>query len=174
MRMGGIGTQRRAGCKGHLAMVALAAPFLVALPQSLFIPSWYEVSLPLAGALLLLHSAVAAVTIARVVRRREWSWLARLASSLGLVFCAVAATLVTWRGSTREGLFLCGRELEDTSFCPGGEEVFVFSSVCIGGNPKIEIEVRPNILPFMYRVYHVPKQPDTLTAADACEALRRY
>jgi hypothetical protein len=82
------------------------------------------------------------------------------------VLIVAAAAFTTWSGATGEGIFMCGRELEETVSCPGGGQVFRFESVCIAGNPATEVEVRPGVLPFMFAV------SEESTAA-ACAALRR-
>ena len=100
------------------------------------------------------------------MRRRAWRWPARIAASLGLLLIAAGAAFTTFSASTREGIFMCGRELDVTLDCPGGGQAFEFTHVCIAGNPTVQVEVRPGALPFMHRV---PQQ----SAAAACAGLRR-
>jgi hypothetical protein len=148
-----------------LVVTALLAPFLIAVPQAVLIPTWYEVSLHVADVLMLLHLVAVVGTIGWLVRRRAWRWPARIAASLGLLLVLVGAAFTTFAASTREGIFVCGRELDVTVDCPGGGQAFEFTSVCIAGNPKVEVEVRPGALPFMYPV---PEH----SAAAACAGLR--
>jgi hypothetical protein len=100
------------------------------------------------------------------MQRRAWRWPARVVASLGLLLIAAGAAFTTFSASTREGIFVCGRELDVTLDCPGGGQAFEFTHVCIAGNPKVEVELRPDALPFMYPV---PEQ----SAAAACASLRR-
>lgn len=149
-----------------LALGALAAPFVFAIPQRVLIPSWYEASLYVADALLVLNVVAVAILIVRALRRHAWRWLTRASAGLGLLLLAAAAAIVTWDGATREGIFVCGRELEETVACPGGGQAFEFVSLCIAGNPRTEVTVRPNAMPFMHPVTEA-------SAADACAALAR-
>lgn len=145
-------------------MLALTAPFLLALAQRVLIPSWYDVSLYVGDMLLLCHVLVVVAMIAQVVRKRTWTWPARAAATVAILLVAAGAVLSNWDGSTREGVFLCGRELQETVTCSSGAQAFAFVSMCIAGNPKNEVEVRPNALPFMYPVAEQ-------SAAAACAGL---
>jgi hypothetical protein len=146
-------------------LVALAAPFLLAVPQGRLIPSWYDASVYVAGALLVVSFVAVALAVAWFLRRSRWNVWGRLAASLAVVLVGVVAALVTWESTSREGTFLCGRELQERVPCPGGGEAFRFLSVCIAGNPTDEVELRSGILPFMHPV----SEP---SAQEACAALR--
>ena len=143
----------------------LLAPFALAVPQWWFVPRWYEAASYVAGGLLVVHLATCAYLIVRALRHRAWRIPRRLAAVLGLLLLAAAALEVTFSVNTREGLFVCGRELAAEVPCPGGGTAYEFDAVCIAGNPHVEVEIRPNRLPFMYRT-------DEPSGGHACRALR--
>jgi hypothetical protein len=148
------------------AVIVLAATYLITLPQRVLIPRWYEASLHIADVLLLLDCVATVVAVVWTVRRRSWPRLARAGVILGLGLVLVGAGLVSWSAEMREGVFVCGRELRLTMDCPAGGQAFEFDAVCVAGNPKVEVEVRPGVLPFMYPVA-------AKGAAEACGALKR-
>lgn len=148
-----------------LGGAALAAPFLLAVPQQWLIPSWYEVSTYVAAGLLVLNVVTAAILIYLALRRSRWKWMGRIAAGFGLLAIVFLAAVVTWMGGTREGVFVCGRGLDRVVPCPGGGEAYEFTDACIAGNPEVQVEVRPGLLPFMVRV-------PVASAEEACDVLR--
>ena len=131
-------------------ILALSGIFFLSAVQNSLIPSWYAPSRYVSALLLLAHAAAVILLIVRVARRRTWKWPWRVMASLGLLMLPVAAALAAWNGMSREGSFMCTRELGETYECPGGGQVFTFASMCIAGNPTTEFAVRPGVLPFMY------------------------
>jgi hypothetical protein len=149
-----------------LILAALAAPFLLAVAQRRLIPSWYEASVRISAVVLLWHVVAMAVTVRGVWRNNHWGWRRRLGLGAVALLTAGGATVTTWFGALREGAFMCDRELRESAPCADGGEAFRFERMCILGNPRVEVEVRPTLLPFMYPAHEG-------SIEEACAALRR-